>query len=156
MRFRNLTVQMAVVGAILFAPIDAWAQTADSRFGVWRMKSEAPPPSVNIMTYESYGSGGMRITVESTNANGRASKWGYVTMFDGVFRPVSGQDNAETAVEFVDDQTTRILNKRNGRVSQVIINTLSEDHNTIENEYVRMDEDGNIVRVTHATYERVR
>ena len=76
-------------------------------------------------------------------------------MFDGVFRPVTGQDNAETAVEFVDDQTTRILNKRNGRVSLVIINTLSEDRNTIENEYVRMDEDGKIVRVTHATYERV-
>ena len=59
-------------------------------------------------------------------------------------------------VEIVDDRTTRISNKRNGRVSQVIINTLSEDGNTISNEYVRMDENGAIVRVTHAIYERVR
>ena len=73
-----------------------------------------------------------------------------------MFRPVTGQENAETSVETVADRTTRISNKRNGRVSQVIINTLSEDGNTISNEYVRMDENGAIVRVTHAIYERVR
>ena len=98
----------------------------------------------------------MRMTVESTNSRGRESKWGYVTMFDGVFRPVTGQEGAETAVEIVNDRTTRISNKRNGRVSQVIINTLSEDGNTINNEYVRMDENGDIVRVSHAVYERIR
>jgi len=41
-------------------------------------------------------------------------------------------------------------------VTQVIINTLSEDGNTISNEYVRMDEEGKITRVTHAVYERVQ
>ena len=33
---------------------------------------------------------------------------------------------------------------------------LSEDGNTINNEYVRMDENGDIMRVTHAVYERIR
>ena len=51
---------------------------------------------------------------------------------------------------------TRISNKRNGRVTQVIINTLSEDGNSINNEYVRIDENGDIVRVSHAVYERIR
>jgi hypothetical protein len=37
----------------------------------------------------------------------------------------------------------------------VIINTLLEDGDTINNEYVRLDEDGNIVRVSHATYRRI-
>jgi hypothetical protein len=136
--------------------VDATAQAANPRFGVWKLKSDAPPPSSNVMTYEPYGDGGMRITVASTNRQGRESEWGYVTMFDGVFRPVTGQENAETAVEIVDERTTRISNKRNGRVSQVIINTLSEDGNSISNEYVRMDEHGAIVRVTHAIYERIR
>ena len=77
-----------------------------------------------------------------------------MTLFDGEFRPVEGQPGSQTAVEIVDDRTTRILNMRNGRVTQVIINTLSEDGNTISNEYVRMDEHGAITRVTHATYER--
>lgn len=156
MRKRNLTVILAAAVTLLAVVADASGQNTNPRFGVWKMKSDAPPPAINIMTYEAYGDGGMSITVESTNSGGRESKWGYVTMFDGVFRPVTGREGAETAVEIVDDRTTRISNKRNGRVSQVIINVLSEDGNTINNEYVRLDEDGDIVRVTHAVYERIR
>ena len=59
------------------------------------------------------------------------------------------------AVEFLDERTTRIYNMRNGRVTQVIINVLSEDGNTIENEYVRLDEDGMPTGVGHATYRRI-
>ena len=147
---------MAAVVLTAGVAADAAAQATNPRFGVWKLKSDAPPPSSNVMTYEPYGDGGMRITVASTNRQGNESEWGYVTMFDGEFRPVTGRENAETSVEIVDDRTTRISNKRNGLVSQVIINTLSEDGNTISNEYVRLDEDGAIVRVTHAIYERIR
>ena len=153
---RNLMMTHMAAVVLFMAVADVSGQTTNPRFGVWKMKSDAPPPSINIMTYEPYGDGGMAITVESTNSQGRESKWGYVTLFDGVFRPVTGRDGAETAVEIVDERTTRISNKRNGRISQVIINVLSEDGNTINNEYVRMDENGDIVRVTHAIYERVR
>ena len=156
MRKRNLTVNLMAAAALFAATADALGQTTNPRFGVWKLKSEAPPPTINIMTYEPHGDGGMAITVESTNSQGRESKWGYVTMFDGVFRPVTGREGAETAVEIVDEQTTRISNKRNGRVYQVIINVLSQDGNTINNEYVRMDENGDIVRTTHAIYERMR
>jgi hypothetical protein len=152
---RRLTVSLAAAVVILGTAVGAQGQT-NPRFGVWKMRSDAPPPSINIMTYEAYGDGGMGITVESTNREGRESKWGYVTMFDGEFRTVTGQQGAETAVEIVDERTTRILNKRNGRVGTVILNTLSEDGNTISNEYVRLDENGDIVRVTHAVYERIR
>ncbi len=155
MRKRNVTVNLMAAVA-LFVAIDASAQATNPRFGVWKMKSDAPPPSVNIMTYEPYGDSGMSITVESTNSQGRESKWGYVTMFDGVFRSVTGQEGSETAVVIVDDRINRILNKRNGRVSQVILNVLSEDGSTINNEYVRMDENGDIVRIGHAVYERIR
>ena len=77
-------------------------------------------------------------------------------MFDGEFLPVTGQQNSETAVEVVNDRVTRISNRRDGRVYQVIINTLSEDGNSISNEYIRLDEDGKITRVTHAIYDRQR
>ena len=145
-------VALVFVGAVA---VDAAAQDTNPRFGAWKMKSDAPAPRSNIMTYEPWGDGGMKITVASTNRGGESSEWGYVTLFDGAFRPVEGQQNAETAVEIVDERTTRIINKRNGRVSQVIINTLSEDGNTISNEYVRMDADGKITRVTHAVYQRI-
>lgn len=153
---RILITQLAAVAALLLAATDLSAQAANPRLGVWKMKSDAPPPASNVMTYGPHGEGGMSVTVEAVNARGEASKWGYVTMFDGEFRPVTGQQGAETAVEVVDERTTRISNRRNGRVYQVIINTLSEDGGTISNEYVRFDEQGRVTGVSHAVYERVR
>lgn len=152
MRIAARVAVVAVVLPVFTAPIAA--QDPGPRFGVWKLRSDAPPPSVNIMTYEPYGDGGMRITVRSTNPDGETSEWGYVTTFDGEFRAVTGQENAETAVEFVDARTTRIRNRRNGRVSQVIINVLSEDGNRIDNEYIRIAEDGS-ERSTSAIYDRV-
>ncbi len=130
------------------------AQAENPRFGVWKLKSDAPPPALNIMTYEPYGDGGMQVTVESTNREGRSTRWGYVTLFDGVFRPVEGQEASETAVEVIDERTNRITNRRDGQVTQIIINVLSDDGNTIDNEYRRLNADGS-ERVTHASYERI-
>ncbi len=133
----------------------AAAETPENpRFGVWQLESDRPPPYRNVMTYEPYGDGGMRITVATTNAEGETSSWGYVTMFDGEFHPVEGQENATTAVEVVDDRTNRILNARDGEVYQVIVNVLSEDGNTINNEYRRTLDDGT-ERVSHAVYRRI-
>jgi hypothetical protein len=132
------------------------AQNPAERFGKWQMDTDRPPPYVNIMTYEPWGDGGMSITVESTNASGEDNAWGYNTMFDGEFREVWGQEGAETAVEWVNERTTRISNMRNGRVTQVIINTLSDDGNRIDNEYVRLDENGKITGVSHAVYRRIQ
>jgi len=138
-------------------PATADAETtaaANPRFGRWRLESDSPPPASNVMTYEPYGDGGMKITVASVNAEGEANEWSYVTMFDGEFRPVEGQENAETAVEVIDERTNRILNARDGEVYQVIINVLSEDGNTIDNEYRRTMPDG-AERVSHAGYRRI-
>jgi hypothetical protein len=148
-------VALSLIALALAAPaLDVSAQ--NPRFGVWQMESSAPPPSKNVMTYEPFEQNGMKVTVEATNARGEDSAWGYDTLFDGAFRQVWGQENAETAVEIVDERTTRILNMRNGRVTQVIINTLSEDGNTISNEYVRLDENGSITGVSHAVYRRIQ
>ena len=131
------------------------AQTTNPRFGRWKLKSDDPPPALNIMTYEPYGDGGMRITVEATNAKGEKRKWGYVTLFDGKYRPMTGDTTTEeTAVEIVDARTTKIMNKTGDRVN-IIINVLSEDGNTINNEYRNVDENGKVT-VTHAVYERIR
>ena len=154
MRTRIVALVLALGGLVLIAP-HASAQDENPRFGVWQLQSDNPPPYKNIMTYEPWGDGGMAITVASTNSRGEDNEWGYETLFDGAFRPVRGQENAETAVEIIDENATRISNSRNGRVYQVIINTLSEDRNTISNEYVRLDENGKIIRVTHAVYKRI-
>lgn len=137
-------------------PLAAQQATSDAnpRFGVWLLESDAPAPARNVMTYEPYGDGGMRVTVEATNGDGETTTWGYVTMFDGEFRPVEGREDADTAVEIVDERTNRITNRRGGRVTQIIINVLSEDGNTIDNEYRSVREDGT-ERVSHAVYRRI-
>lgn len=147
MRYRHLLVCTAVFTAAFFSAGPAWAQ-GETRFGIW---DNSTNPN-NVMTYEPYEEGGMKITVSDPRKPEAA--WSYVTMFDGVYRPVTGQEGAETAVEVIDEKSTRIYNKRNGVVTQVIINTLSEDNNRINNEYVRMDKDGKITGVSHVTYIR--
>ena len=162
MRYRNLFVCTAVFTAALFAAIPASAQAPaggaakkvdntdprTARFGVW---DNSTNPN-NVMTYEGFEKGGSKLTV--SNPSDPKSDWSYVTLFDGVYRPVAGQKGAETAVEIINEKSIRIYNKRNGVLNQVVINTLSEDNNTISNEYIRMDKDGKITGVTHVTYIR--
>ena len=79
-----------------------------------------------------------------------------MTLFNGEFRPVEGQNGSETAVEGIDERSTGIVDRRDGRVTQVIINALSDDGDTIRNEYVRFDAERKITRVSYAVYERIR
>lgn len=147
MRKRSLLACGAVFVAAMWSATPGWAQ-AKERFGVW-VNSTNPN---NVMTYEPYAEGGMKITVANPSKPG--SEWSYVTLFDGVYRPVTGQEGAETAVEVINAKSTRIYNKRNGVLYQIVINTLSEDNNTINNEYIRFDKDGKIAGVSHVTYIR--
>jgi hypothetical protein len=147
MRLRNLVIcTAAIIAALLYAsPSRAQGET---RFGVW---DNATNPN-NVMTYEPYEKGGMKITI--SDPRDPKAGWSYVTMFDGTYRPVTGQKGAETAVEIINEKSTRIYNKRDGVLYQIVINTLSDDNNTINNEYIRMDKDGKITGVTHVTYNR--
>jgi len=161
MRYRNLLVCTAAFTAALFAAIPSLAQAPaaaaaqkdntdprTARFGVW---DNSTNPN-NVMTYEGHEKGGSKLTV--SNPSNPSQDWSYVTLFDGKFQPVTGQPGSETAVEIINPKSIRILNKRDGLVYQVVINTLSEDNNTISNEYIRMDKEGKITGVTHVTYNR--
>lgn len=162
MRFRNLFLYSAAIAASLVFASAGFAQTPDpvrgakddgtnprtARFGVW---DNSTNPN-NVMTYEKFESDGSKLTV--SNPSDHSKDWSYVTKFDGVFRPVEGQPGNETAVEIISPKAIRVLNKTKGMLTQVVINTLSDDNNKIYNEYIRMDKDGKITGVTHVTYLR--
>ena len=146
----------AALAIILCGAALASAQAANPRLGKWKLKQDAPPPALNIMTYEPFGNGGMKVTVESTNREGRKSTWTYNTTFDGKDMPVSGDTRTETsAVKKIDDRTTEITNKRGGKVTQVITNVLSADGNRIDNMYKNYNEQGEPTTTTTAVYERI-
>jgi hypothetical protein len=151
---RALTAGLAPALAIALAAALA-AQDTNPRFGRWRLKSEAPAPQSNIMTYAPFGDGGMRITVDAVNRNGEASSWGYTTRFDGTDEPLFGREGQTAAVRMITDRVAEIVYKRDGRITQILTNVLSPDGNTIGIIYMRPGGDGRPDTVTFATYERI-
>jgi hypothetical protein len=146
---------VALLACVAACAAFASAQSANPRIGRWKLKQE--PPALNIMTYEPWGNGGMKVTVESTSKDGRTATWTYNTMFDGKDMPVSGDTRTETsAVKKIDDRTTEITNKRGGKAAQVITNVLSSDGNRIDNTYKNYNEKGELTTTTTAVYERMR
>ena len=152
----NHTMRTIVAAVIALLATDvAAAQATNPRFGKWKLKSEAPAPASNIMTYEPYGAHGMKVTVDAVNARGDTSQWWYVTEFDGKDMPVTGNaGTTHTAVRQINDRINEIINKKDAKVTQVLTNVLSPDGNTIAVIYMRDDGTGRTTNVSFATYER--
>ena len=132
----------------------AAASSANPRFGKWKLKSDNPA-STNIMTYEPFAGTGMKITVETTNASGNTSSWGYTTMFDGRTHPVTGRNGTDGAiVRIVTDKINEIIYKQGDRVTQMLVNVLSADNQSIQVTYYSTNAQGE-TRVSAATYERL-
>ena len=148
---------VSLVGALLASSVASLgAQAPNPRFGRWLLKSDAPAPASNIMTYEPFGAAGMKVTVQSVNARGDTTRWWYTTDFDGKDMPVTGNaGQTHAAVTVVDERINTIINKRDGRVTTRLTNVLSPDGRTIAVIYMRDDGTGKTTGVTFATYERM-
>jgi hypothetical protein len=135
----------------------AWAQSTNPRFGKWKLKSTAPAPASNVMTYEPTAGPGMKITIDAVNKDGVKSQWFYTTKFDGKDEPITGNPGADTgSVKVVNAAVNEIVYKKGGKIAQVLTNVLSPDGDTLGIIYMRMDEAGKTTGVTFATYERMR
>lgn len=141
-------------------PTSAAAATqpgTNPRFGRWLLKSDAAAPASNIMTYEPLGTTGMKVTIQAVNARGDTTRWWYTTEFDGKDMPVTGNaGQSHAAVRVITPTINEITNKKDGRVTQRLINVLSHDGNTIAVTYMRDDGAGHTTGVTFATYERIK
>jgi hypothetical protein len=157
MRARAVVISIGLACVLASLAGGASAQTSNPRYGKWKLKSDAAPPASNIMTYEPYQGTGMRITIESVNARGEKSQWGYTTMFDGKDEPLYGNRNTDTgSVRQISDRVNEIIYKKNGVITQVLTNVLSPDSRTIGVMYMRMDSTGQrVTNITVATYEKM-
>src|ERR1700730_8750196 len=103
-------MRKSILVAILFLLNAAWAETPNPRFGRWKLKSTAPAPTSNIMTYEPSGANGMKITIDAVNKDSVKSQWFYTTKFDGRDDPITGNPAADTgAVKVVNAAITEIV-----------------------------------------------
>jgi hypothetical protein len=142
--------------AVLVASVSSAQSPANPRHGKWRLKSEAPAPQSNVMTYEPHNGKGMKITIDAVSKDGVKSQWGYNTMFDGKDEPLYGNPATDTgSVRIITDRINEIVYKKGGKVTQVLTNVLSPDGTTIGIIYMRMTPDGKTAGVTFATYEKM-
>jgi len=156
MRMKRSGVLAGVVAAVFWLGAGTSAQNSNPRYGRWKLKSDAPPPQSNVMTYESYNGKGMKITIDAVNREGNKSQWYYTTMFDGKDEPITGNPGADSgAVRPVTDRINEITYKKNGKITQLLTNVLSPDGNTIGVMYMRLDAEGKVSGITVATYERI-
>ena len=157
MRKRSFVFHAGIAAALVMLAAGLSAQTANPRYGKWKLKSDAAAPQSNVMTYEPiHGGKGMKITIDAVNKDGAASKWGYDTVFDGKDEPLYGNPGTDTgAVRIVTDRINEIVYKKNGKITQVLTNVLSPDGTTIGVTYMRMNPEGKTTGVTFATYEKM-
>jgi hypothetical protein len=158
MRKHSLAINAGVLAlmVVLVGSVSAQAPK-NPRFGKWKLKSDAPPPASNIMTYEPHNGTGMKITIDTVDAKGEKGQWGYTTMFDGKDEKLYGNPSTDTgAVKVITDRINEIIYKKNGKVTQVLTNVLSPDGTKIGVMYMRMDETGKTSNITFATYERMQ
>ena len=149
--------QMCAMVAFVLTAASVSAQAPNPRFGKWKLKSEAPPPTSNIMTYEPYNGKGMKITIDAVNKDGVKSQWWYTTMFDGKDEVLTGNPGTDTgSVRIVTNRINEIIYKKGGKVTQVLTNVLSPDGTTIGVMYMRMTPEGKTANVTFATYEKLQ
>jgi hypothetical protein len=157
MRKHNWMMCAGVFVAIASLAAIVSAQKPNPRFGKWKLKSDAPAPQSNIMTYEPYNSTGMKITIDAVNKDGVKSQWGYPTMFDGKDETLVGNPATDTgSVRVITDRINEIVYKKGGKVTQILTNVLSPDGNTIGIIYLRQNEEGKTTGVTFATYEKIK
>ena len=150
----TMNVGVCAVVAVLVASVSA--QPPNPRYGKWKLKSDAPAPTSNVMTYEPHNGKGMKITIDAVNKDGVKSQWGYTTMFDGKDEKLVGNPGTDSgSVRIVTDRINEIIYKKDGKITQVLTNVLSPDHTTIGVMYMRMSPEGKTTGVTFATYEKM-
>jgi hypothetical protein len=157
MRRQNLIFTAGAFLAVMLFAGTASAEDANGRYGRWKIKSDAPAPQSNIMTYAPFGMNGMKITIDQVNKDGKATQWGYTTDFSGKDeKTFFGDTNNDTgAVKMLSPTVNEIIYKNHGKITQILTNVLSVDGKTIGVMYMRYNADGKCTGVTTATYEKI-
>src|SRR5580698_4741581 len=156
MRTQTLTPS-ALLALFVLLGCPASGQSTNPRLGKWKLKSTNPAPASNVMTYEKFGQGGMKITIDAVNKDDVKSQWSYTTNFDGKDEPITGNPGADHgSVRVITPSINEIVYKKDGKVTQILTNVLSPDFNTIAVIYMRQGPDGKTTNVTFATYERMQ
>jgi hypothetical protein len=95
---------------------------SNPNMGAWKLneaKSKFPPMAQknNTVAYEAVGDN-VKVTVDGTDGEGKPTHNEWTGKFDGKDYPLSGDSTADTrSYKQVDDRTTELTNKKDGKVT---------------------------------------
>jgi hypothetical protein len=116
---KTRTIGMAVA---LWLAVGAVAFASDPNIGTWKLneaKSKIPAmaPKNHTVVYEAAGDS-IKVTVDGTDGQGKATHNEWTGKFDGKDYPLTGDSQSNTrAYKKVDDHTTELTNKKDGKVT---------------------------------------
>jgi hypothetical protein len=95
---------------------------SNPNIGVWKLneaKSKFPPNAMknNTVVYEAVGDS-IKVTVDGVDGDGKPTHNEWTGKFDGKQYPLTGDPTADTrAYKMVDEHTTELTNKKDGKVT---------------------------------------
>ena len=109
--------------AVVVVSSIARTQSSDPWIGTWKVNLEkstyspGPPPTVAATVKIEPSAGGIKTTIDATNAEGKPTQTETVARFDGKDYPVKGAQapNTTNVLKRIDDRTFEVMGKVDGK-----------------------------------------
>jgi hypothetical protein len=139
--------------AVLVVSSIARSQSSDPWIGTWKVNLEkstfspGPPPTVAATVKIEPSAGGIKTTIDATNAEGKPTHTETVARFDGKDNPVKGAQapNTTNALKRIDDRTYEVIGKVDGKPTVTTRVAVSADGKTITATQTGMNAQGESV-----------
>ena len=135
MRTRPFTL-LAITLVVSMLMLGTSAQAADNQVGTWKLDlakskySPGPPPKESTLRIEAQADG-LKFTIDSIDAEGKAVHLEFSPKYDGKDYPMTGMAGADSiSLKKVNDQTIEIINKKGGTPLITTKSVVSKDGKT--------------------------
>jgi hypothetical protein len=135
MRTRPFTL-LAITLVVSMLMLGTSAQAADNQVGTWKLDlakskySPGPPPKESTLKIEAQADG-LKFTIDSIDAEGKAVHLEFSPKYDGKDYPTTGMAGADSiSLKKVNDHTIEIVNKKGGTPLITTKSVVSKDGKT--------------------------
>lgn len=118
-----MLARTAILLLIVFVISVGLRAADDPRIGTWTINlaksrfNPGPPPRSMTVRFEPWGDSGLKVTIDTVEANGEVTKHHYTANYDGKDYSVSGDPGRDTvALKRIDLYILEYTNKRAGKV----------------------------------------
>lgn len=156
---KSLILSCLAAGVIVLASASS-APAADNWVGTWKLNVArskfvpGPPPQTQTIKFEPAADGGIKLTADSVDGQGKPMHLEYTARFDGTETPWTGNANADTAApRRIDANRYENVWKKDGKVVVTVSATVSADGKTLTIIQRGKDAQGRVMDMTEV-YER--